>query len=194
MLKQLLRGDAVQLVPDSAGSATPPAAALVPGTQSTTPFWMVDDHLQPGFEYQYRVRLVMFNPTFHLTIEDQPAKLEDESKRNEAVIMSAWALVPNSVEVQNDTYFFINGPLGGGQAGQQAIGIQVYKWVNGHWHVDHNVFAQPGMPITGKIILPPPDRKLLEVPTGNTVVDVNPVTIDKRDEVEVVLLTPAGEV
>ncbi len=97
----------------AAAAVAPPAApggmpALAPLRQlPNIPFWFYDENVAPGQEYQYQVRLVMFNPTYRF-----PLGLQNPAMKNQPTIASEWVPVPGTVNVNSDLYFFVDSGIG----------------------------------------------------------------------------------
>jgi hypothetical protein len=149
-------------VPGQPGGGAPALPGGIGGQGTATPVWVLDDSAEPGKEYQYRLRLQVYNPAYRFPHDLEKA----EAKLKEApTLVGEWAMVPNPVTVEPSTYFFVMGGIGGiGPAGN-SIGAQIYKWSAGHWTLTESR-AQAGLQLAG--------GKNSEVTTGHTVIDVVP--------------------
>ncbi len=172
-----------------------PATPAAPGMPDLTtlrqqpniPFWFYDENVSPNQEYQYQVRLVMFNPTYRF-----PSGLKDPKMKDLPTIASNWLVVPGTVTVNSDMYFFVDSGIGSAASSTATtkVGFRIFKWTNGNWYSTQGT-AQPGMPVTGSVRLFDKGNALVEVPTGFTLVDVLPGTAGS--ELTAVLLSPTQE-
>ena len=176
--------------PDDSGN--PVALQPVPGVNldvnqlkqsGTVPFWFWDETVVAGQEYQYRTRLVMYNPLYRYP---DPKRLVDPKSAVDATVVSAWVVVPKPVDISGDLAFFIESPLGGGA---DKVQFHVFKWTNGGWYEDQWT-REVGQPVSGTIQLvdkTPPVR--IPVDTKYTLVDVQ----NTSGDMIAVLLSPTGE-
>ncbi len=171
-----------------AASATPAAKPIVlpdPNTlhsMANVPFWVFDEHVTPGSEYQYQVRVVMYNPTYRF-----PEGLKDPKMKDQPTIASAWYTVPGTVDVAPTPISSSTKTWATASGGSVLVGFWVYKWTSGKWY-ETEWTVQPGMPISGKVTLKDQGNKVLEAQTGYSLVDAMPGT-----EMRAVLLSPSGE-
>ncbi|MCL2646908.1 MAG: hypothetical protein FWD61_07860 [Phycisphaerales bacterium] len=202
--------------PDPAAAHAAAAAAAVAAAATTTApagpvlaptdpvYWIVDeiagDNIPPDAEYQYQVRLVMYNPTFNYMYDSKPGKLDNESMRGEVTIASPWVEItsaadnrPTIVQIPGNMYFYVtnySAPMPRSSApNTPRVTTPIYKWTEGRWFADHYRTTDLGTAITGSIMLP--NRKTQPVPTNHVVVDI----ISSEgigNEVEAVLLDPEG--
>lgn len=173
--------------PTPAPAPTPgrPAPAGAAGQAAPLPFRFFDDSVDPGHTYQYQVRVVYYNPTFHF-----PLGLKNPAMQNEPVIKSDWVAVASPVEVLADLYFYVSAPLGNpaGTVNPRAS-LRVYKWKGGQWYRSEWT-VQAGQPLAGNVNIM--DKKTnIQVDTPYSVVDVVPGP-NGRDQT-VVLRGPKGE-
>ena len=180
-------------VPDDSENPNPTPMQAVPGLtldvnqlkqSGTVPFWFWDETVQAGQQYQYRVRLVMYNPLYRYP---QPQRLVNPDTAKEGTMTSAWVVVTNPVEISGDLAFFIESPMGNGPT--DKVQFHVFKWTNGGWYEDQWT-REVGQPVSGRIQLvdkTPPSW--VEVDTKYTLVDVQSAPGD----LIAVLLSPTGE-
>jgi hypothetical protein len=170
--------------PAAAPIAPPAPGAPALGERTSVRFWVIDDGVAPGQEYQYRVRVLMYNPTYRW-----PHALQDPKMKEQETIASDWTLVPAPVTVQSSQYFFITGgPSGIGGGVPQRINARVFRWKAGIWYMTE-VSPLAGMPIIAR------DMKVGEakedVDTGHTLIDVVPNAAG--NDVAAVLMNSKGE-
>jgi hypothetical protein len=87
-------------------------------------FWAFDDTVEPGKTYRYRVRLGVFNPVAGTNKISE----RDKSRREDAILWSAFSKETSPVDVPRRLYFF---PLR--EAGK-VVTFQVSRYVLGYWY------------------------------------------------------------
>jgi hypothetical protein len=179
------------------GGPAPAAVAAVPGMPDLTqlrtlpsiPFWFFDENVVPNQEYQYEVRIVMYNPTYRFSLG-----LKNPAMKNQPTIASEWAVIPEPVTVSSDLYFFVDSGMGGAGAAAATttmkVGFRIFKWTNGNWYGTEGT-AQPGEPITGTVHLLDKGNIPVDVDTGYRLVDVLPTA--NGSDLNTVLLAPNGD-
>jgi hypothetical protein len=136
-------------------------------------FWAIDDTVQAGKTYRYRMRLGVFNP---VAGTDQ---FQDKDKhfQNDVVLWSDFSDVTKNIEVPAILYFFPRDV----QEVAGAVTVQVSKYVFGNWY-SKDFIVKKGEAI-GKIAKTEvkeekPDvfvPELINYDTGAVVVDIVPV-------------------
>jgi hypothetical protein len=151
------------------------------------PFWFYDENVAPSQEYQYEVRIVMYNPTYRFSLG-----LKDPAMKNQPTLASKWVIIPTPVDVSSDLYFFVDSGLGGTGASttNTKVGFRIFKWTNGNWYGTEGT-AQPGEPVLGTVRLLDKANAPVDVDTGYTLVDVLPS--GTGSDLTAVLLAPNGE-
>jgi len=177
----------------------PPAVdPNAPALATTDPnYWIIDEGIQPDAEYQYQVRLVMFNPTFNYMYEGDKGKLEDESMRDKITIASPWVVLPTTIQVPGDMYFYVTGysaPSRTINPNTPRINTPLFKWTQGRWFLDSNSMSSLGTSVIGNIQIQIPDRRPQpqQVLTNYAVVDIMP-SGDIGNDFEAILLDPNGQ-
>jgi hypothetical protein len=174
-----------------AAAATPAAPGMPDLAQlralPNIPFWFYDENVAPSQEYQYEVRIVMYNPTYRFSLG-----LKDPAMKNQPTLASKWVIIPTPVDVSSDLYFFVDSGLGGTGASttNTKVGFRIFKWTNGNWYGTEGT-AQPGEPVLGTVRLLDKANAPVDVDTGYTLVDVLPS--GTGSDLTAVLLAPNGE-
>ena len=89
--------------PDDSGSAPMQAAAGLSldvnalKQSGTVPFWFWDETVQAGQEYQYRVRLVMYNPLYRYP---DAGRLVEPATAKAGSVAGPWVMVQTPVSIQ----------------------------------------------------------------------------------------------
>ncbi|MBP7050715.1 MAG: hypothetical protein KBE65_06855 [Phycisphaerae bacterium] len=89
-------------------------------------FWALDDTVEPGRTYRYRIRLGVFNP---LAGTDQIVD-EDMAQKKQVILWSPYSKVSGPVEIRKREYLFA-------QSAQPRLGmatVEVARYVLGRWH------------------------------------------------------------
>ncbi len=136
-------------------------------------FWAIDDTVQAGKTYRYRMRLGVFNP---VAGTDQ-FRDEDKHLQNNVVLWSDFSEVTKNVEIPAILYFFPRDI----QEVAGTVAVQVSKYVFGNWY-SKDFIVKKGE-VIGKIaktevkeekpdVLVP---EFINYDTGAVVVDIVPV-------------------
>jgi len=182
-------------------SSSAPADVVDPNAPvlaTTDPnYWIIDETIQPDAEYQYQVRLVMYNPTFNYMYEGARGELADENMRDKVTIASAWVVLPTIVQVPGDMYFYVTGYSAASRTinpNTPRINTPLFKWTQGRWFLDANCMSSLGTSVVGSIQITVPDSRPLRqsVATNYAVVDIIP-SGDIGNDVEAILLDPNGQ-
>jgi hypothetical protein len=97
--------------------------------------WALDDTVKPGKEYQYRVRLGVFNPVASTDkIEDS-----DLSLKNKAIVWTGFIDVPDTIEVPAKVYFFAKDI----QEAEKKVIVTISRYMLGYWY-SSDFFVRPG--------------------------------------------------
>jgi len=112
-------------------------------------FWALDDTVQPGSTYQYRIRLGVFNPVAGTT---QIAE-QDLSKKNQVILWSEFSDVTKPVQIQNRMYFFAKDV----QEAKKSATVEIARYSLGYWRSE-DFEVKPGEAI-GKGMKPKVDEK-----------------------------------
>ena len=107
------------------------AILLGPATElsrMSTPleFWAIDDMVQPGKTYRYRIRFGVFNP---IAGTDQFCE-EDKHMQNNVILWSDFSDVTKNVEIPAILYFFPREI----QEVSRTATVQVSRYVFGNWY------------------------------------------------------------
>jgi len=154
-------------------------------TQEVVTIRFYDENVTPDHEYAYRMRVVVFNPTYRL---DMPVK--DNPKASEQpVLFSSWAEAKDadtgklaSIKIDPNLFMFVSRAIGQSDAAQFSI----YKWDNGTWQ-RHDESVAPGQQI-GRV-RSIAGSKEVDFATGYTLVDIQP----DGHGVIAILQTPTGQ-
>lgn len=130
--------------------------------QMNTPllFWAHDDTVEPGKNYQYRIRVGFFNP---LAGSDM-LKEKDESQKKQVILWSDFAYSPQTIKIPQRSYFFAHDMI----EAADAVKVEICKYILGYWRSE-NFTVKPGEPIGA-----PVERNILNEEQGVMV----PQTID----------------
>ncbi len=112
-------------------------------------FWALDDTMEPGQTYQYRVRLGVFNP---VAGTDMLAP-RDADKRDQAILWSEFSQVTSPVAIPKRLYFFAKDV----QDRQMTATVEVARYLLGYWRTE-DFQVRPGEAI-GKEIEPKKDER-----------------------------------
>jgi len=173
--------------PDAVAPPPTPAVMADPTTlkaQPSIPFWFYDETVDASHDYQYRARIEMYNPVYHY-----PGGLADPKMKNQPILASAWVTpAPTTVSVGGDLYFFVNAPIGNGNAVPEKVNFSVLKWTNGGWYrTEWN--EEPGMQLSGPLRIVDKNTTI-NIDTGYTLIDIQSAS---NGDINVILLTPTGE-
>ena len=136
-------------------------------------FWAIDDTVQAGKTYRYRMRLGVFNP---VAGTDQ-FRDEDKHLQNDVVLWSDFSEVTKNIEIPAILYFFPRDI----QEVAGTVTVQVSKYIFGNWY-SKDFIVKKGEAI-GKIaktevkeekpnvVVP----EFINYDTGAVVVDIVPV-------------------
>ena len=140
--------------------------------RETITFWAYDDTVEPGANYQYRIRLGVFNPV----AGTGEVREEDAEKDSKVILWSEFSDVTDTVAIPKRLYFF---PVNVQEA-SMAAEVQVCRYVLGYWH------SEPFMVKRGDVIgrvakVEPSDKdkianvklpEMIDYSTGAVVVDM----------------------
>jgi hypothetical protein len=187
--------------PDFGGAPAGTPGGITPG--APVQFWAIDDDVQSGQEYQYRVRAEVYNPTYRW-----PHQMQDPAMKNQPVLLSDWTVIAQPVTVQSSMYFFItDGRVATPANPAQRVTAQLFRWRAGQWYMtDVNVAMGtpimangmrvspivPPAPVTpGTPATPPAPPVFEDVDTGYVLVDV--VQNSGNSDVTAVLMNNKGD-
>lgn len=162
-----------------------------PRSQETVTIRFYDEHVQPNHEYAYRMRVGVFNPTYH-----QQIQLKDDPKAvDRPVIYSAWAEARDangklaSIKIDPNMFLFVGRPIASSSDNATAQ-VSIYKWDSGAWQKwDETVV--PGQPIGHKHIVA--GSKEVDFSTDYTLVDVRSIRVDRDESTMAILQSTGGE-
>ncbi len=144
-------------------------------------FWAIDDTVQAGKTYRYRMRLGVFNP---VAGTDQ-FQDKDKHLQNDVVLWSDFSDVTKNIEIPGILYFFPRDI----QEVSGAVTVQVSKYVFGNWYSKDFVVKKGE--VIGKISkteVKKEEKDNVFVPesinydTGAAVVDIVPVNDVSSDK------------
>lgn len=141
--------------------------------------WFIDDTVQPGQKYRYRIRFRIFNPLFRLGLT-----LQDSKAKNEPWALSKPVISP-VVNIGTGRYVFLTHGMG---SGRNSATFRIYQWQHGAWFRDEQSYA-PGEQI-GRVRTVPMSDKPINFETGYTVVSVE---ANGNGDVRAVLQGPNGD-
>jgi hypothetical protein len=78
--------------------------------------WAVDDTVEEGQAYQYRMRIGIFNPVFN-------------DDNDEAIFWSEFSRTTDTVEIPRMLYFFAQSV----QEAAKTVTVAIYRYLNGYW-------------------------------------------------------------
>ena len=179
--------------PDDSGSAPMQAAAGLSldvnalKQSGTVPFWFWDETVQAGQEYQYRVRLVMYNPLYRYP---DAGRLVEPATAKAGSVAGPWVMVQTPVSIQGDTAFYVDNGFGAGNA--QKVPFTIFKWTNGMWcRTSGSQTVDLAGHVAGRVHSPDANHPFqADVDTGYTLIDAQ---VGKGGDVTATLLTPAGD-
>jgi hypothetical protein len=96
-------------------------------------FWAIDDTVEPGKNYRYRVRLGVFNPV----AGTEKVSERDESSKDDTILWSAFSNETKSVHIPKMLYIF---PL---RVAAKVVTFQVSRYLMGYWY-NWNFVVQQG--------------------------------------------------
>jgi hypothetical protein len=89
-------------------------------------FWAIDDTVEPGKTYRYRIRLGVFNPVAGTNKISE----RDKSKRGDTILWSGFSKQTNPVDIPQRLYFFPLREAGNGK----VVTFQVSRYQLGYWY------------------------------------------------------------
>ena len=89
-------------------------------------FWALDDSVQPGKKYRYRIRLGVFNPV----AGTNQLKEGYHEWKNKVILWSNFSPESEVVEIPRRLYFFAKGI----QEAAKEVTVEVAKYVMGYWY------------------------------------------------------------
>jgi len=172
-------GEGFESSPVAAGGGAP--GSLTPSANPAySLFWFFDETVVPGEAYEYRTRVVMFNPTYGF---DPRIGLDKDELRSKPFIASNWVAAGN-VEIKGNLHFFFSSS----SMSNNSASVRIYKFTLGRWQAA-DFSANPGS-VVGTTARATRTGLTVDFSTGYTVVDVIPVG---SGNFRVVLLSPSGE-
>jgi hypothetical protein len=133
----------------------PPAGEFDPRmAPDPTIGWAIDDTVEPGKSYRYKVRYKIKNPVFQIFNAKQPQNLA-----NVFAITSPDSAWTQPVSIPPLTRFFVASLF------NNKVSLQIFRWQNGELHT-HTVNVAPGDLISYK------DPTGIDYSTGWTLVDI----------------------
>jgi hypothetical protein len=125
-------------------------------------FWAFDDTAQPGFTYEYRIRLGVFNP---VAGTNQLAE-QDAKKKNQVILWSEFSGVTKPVEVRNRMYFFAKDV----QEAKKSATVEVARYSLGYWRSE-DFEVRPGETIGRETKPKVEEKKRPPGPAGARITD-----------------------
>ncbi len=112
------------------------------------PIWVHDCSVEPGRTYQYRLRVVLFNP---LCGSEQA----ERAVRRQGWLTGEWSQWSKPVKTLQDRYFFFTGVSSAIASKPSQARLQVYAWERGYWFTQL-FYGDEGEAIGGPKDMPDP--------------------------------------
>lgn len=151
-------GDKSQPVEGDAGL---PVAAVPVFQNEKVKLWAHDLTVEPGAVYQYRMRVVVNNPLFERSLQNEQAALAKQQ-----LIEGGWSDWSDAVDVGRDRYFFITNAVShDGVSGRPRATAELFVFYYGYYR-SGSASVEPGDVMNAKATLP--DLLLADMATLET--------------------------